>query len=279
MAALRTLDSFPEQERQGDFYLLRAQVFDAMGDVTKAIENLNLGFRKAPTRADLYEKATHFLLKHRMDAEALSLLEQATLVLPDDPQLLFLKAVALGIRNRSQEALELLGRIIARWPEWSRPYLVRGIMEENRARSDAALKNIQAAIAMGERTPEAYYYLAQARYHLNPDEPAPAFEAIRKAVELDASDPWAQALAGRLASEMGDHETAMRHLKEAIRLKRDFVKAHFWLAGTYRAMGKEEEANAEFAEVEAIHARNPRAEEEEAPGARERLFPSLPHSP
>jgi len=271
-AALRALDGFPEQERQGDYYLLRAQVFDAMGNTPKAIENFNLGFRKAPTRADLYEKATYFLLKHRMDAEALSLLEQATLVLPDDPQLLFLKAVALGIQNRSQEALELLGRITARWPEWSRPYLVRGIMEENRARSDEALKHIQTAIAMGERTPEAYYYLAQARSHVQPDDPGPAFEAARKAVELDPSDPWAQALAGRLASEMGDHEASVRYLKEAIRLKRDFVKAHFWLAGTYRAMGRDEEANAQFAEVEAIHARNPRAEEEEAPGPRDRLF-------
>jgi len=274
--ALQALDRFPEQDRQGDYYLLRAQVFDALGQVPQAIENLNLGFRTSPTRADLYEKATYFLLKHRMDAEALNLLEQATAVLPDDPQLLFLKATVLGIQNRSGEALALLSRIVSRWPEWSRPYLVRGILEENRANSEAALKSIQTAIVMGERTPEAYYYLAQARSHLHPDEPRPAFEAAQKSVELDPSDPWAQALAGKLASEMGDHQASLRYLKEAIRLKRDFVKAHYWLAATYQAMGQDEQAAAELAEVESIHARNPRAEEEEAPGARDRLFPPLP---
>ena len=183
--ALDVLDRFPEQERQGDYYLLRAQVFDALGQVPQAIENLNLGFRTSPTRADLYEKATYFLLKHRMDAEALNLPEQATAVLPDDPQLLFLKATVLGIQNRSGEALALLSRIVSRWPEWSRPYLVRGILEENRANSEAALKSIQTAIVMGERTPEAYYYLAQARSHLHPDEPRPAFEVAQKSVELD----------------------------------------------------------------------------------------------
>jgi hypothetical protein len=52
--ALRELDRVADRDRQGDYYLLRAQVLDALGKVEEAIENLNLGFRKAPTRADLY---------------------------------------------------------------------------------------------------------------------------------------------------------------------------------------------------------------------------------
>jgi tetratricopeptide (TPR) repeat protein len=210
-----------------------------------------------------------------MDSEALNLLEQATALLPDDANLLLLQATLFGIKNRTEDALSLLRTISARWPEWSRPYLVRGIIEENHSRSEQALKSIQTAIAMGERSAEAYYYLAQSRSHVDPDNPRPAFEAIRTALEHDPSDPWAQALAGRLAWETGDHESSVRYLKEAIHLKKDFVQAHFWLGATYRSMGKEAEGEAELAEVERIHQRNPQAEAEEAPGVRARLFPSI----
>lgn len=64
----------------------------------------------------------------------------------------------------------------------------------------------------------------------------------------------------------------LSHLREGIRLKKDFVQAHFWLAATYRSLGKNAEADAEMAEVARIHQQNPRAQAEEAPHTRERLF-------
>ncbi len=272
-SAVKALDQMNDKDRQGDYYLLRAQVLDALGRVKDAVDSLNLGFQKSPTRPDLYESATQFLLKHRMDAEALKLVEQATALLPDDADLLLWKAMVLGIRNKTEDAIVVLKKISSRWPEWSRPYLVRGIIEENHSNSADAEKSIRTAIAMGERTPEAYFYLAQAQYHLDPENSKPALEAIRKSIELDPSDPWAQALAGRLAWQYGGFDESIRHLKEAIRLKKDFARAHLWLSATYRSMGKPGEADAEAAEVARIHERNPQAEAEEAAGTRERLFP------
>lgn len=271
-AALGELDRVSEKDRQGDYYLLRAQVSDAQGKIDEAVRNLNLGFSKAPTRAGLYEKAVSFLLRHRMDGEALKLLEQATTLLPDEPDLLLLQATVLAIQNRASDALALLGRISSRWPEWSRAYLVRAIIEENHGNSQAALKSVETALAMGEQGAEAYYYLAQALYHAAPDSPRPALEAVRKALALDASDPWAQALAGRLAWQAGDFEASLGYLLEGIRLKKDFVQAHFWLAATYKSMGRQAESAAELAEVQRIHERNPQAEAEEAAHTRDRLF-------
>jgi tetratricopeptide (TPR) repeat protein len=271
-AALRELDSVPEKERSGDYYLVRAQVLDALGQTAPASDSLSAALERAPTRADLYIEAVYFLLRHERDAQALGLIEHGSARIPDDQGLLLLKATLLGVQNRTDDALALLKRISARWPEWGRPYLVRGIIEENHSDSQSALKDIEAAIAMGEPTAEAYYYLAQARYHSEPDDIPPAEEAIEKALELNAADPWIQALAGRLAWESHDYERSVQHLQEAIRLKKDFVTAHFWLGATYKSSGKSAEAATELAEVRRIHERNPQAESEDLEGSRDHLF-------
>jgi tetratricopeptide (TPR) repeat protein len=270
--ALRELDRVPEKERSGDYYLVRAQVLDALGQTGRASDSLNAALEREPTRADLYIEAAYFLLRHERDAQALGLVEHAAARIPDEPALLLLQATLLGVQNRTDDALALLKKISTRWPEWGRPYLVRGIIEENHSDSQSALKDIEAAIAMGERTAEAYYYLAQARYHAEPDDLAPAVEAIGKALELNAADPWIQALAGRLAWERQEYKGSVRFLNEAIRLKKDFVTAHFWLGATYKSMGKSAEAAKELAEVRRIHERNPHAESEEVEGSRDYLF-------
>jgi len=273
-SALRELDQIPEKDRNGDFYLLRAHVLDSLGKVPEAIESLNLGLRKAPTRADLYENAAALLLKHRMDAEARRVLDQAAVVLPNEPELLLLRAMVLAINGRGGDAIAAIIKISNRWPEWSRPYLVRAIIEQQRANATEELKNIRTAVAMGERTPEAYYQLALALHETDPDNPRPAYDAILKALDLDPSDPWVQALAGRLAWQLGDYNASLKFLREGIRLGADFVQAHFWLAATLKSLGKDAEAAKEMEEVGRIRARNPRAEEKEAPNTRDRLFPT-----
>ena len=57
-----------------------------------------------------------------------------------------MKSVVLTLLSRLEESHELLDRISVRWPEWSRPYLVRGIVEQSQYRDDDALKSIQAAL-------------------------------------------------------------------------------------------------------------------------------------
>lgn len=271
-AALRELRQTPVTERKGDYYLLEAQLYDRLGRLPEAIRSLNACLALAPQRADLYRDATMFLFKNRMDPEALNLLTVATRNVPDDQELLLLKAVALGLSRRFDEALQVLGQVIKRWPEWSRPYLVRGIFEENHSRSVEALKDIQIAMALGDRSPEAYLYLAMALNHAKPEEPARALDAARKAIELSPEDPWAKIMAGRLCIANNDPAAAVSYLQGALKSQPHLAQAHFWLGSAWRAMGKMEEAEAEMAEVARIRDNNPREEENEGGGVRDKLF-------
>ena len=67
----------------------------------------------------------------------------------------------------------------------------------------------------------------------------------------------------------------MSYLQGALKLQPDLAQAHFWLGSAWRAMGRMPEAEAEMAEVARIREANPRAEENEGGGVRDKLF-SLP---
>ena len=271
-AALGELHKTPADARNSDYYLLEAQLLDKLGRLRDAVKSLNSSIELSPARADLYVSATMFLFKNRLERESLGMLDLATKRLPDDMDLQLLKAVVLGLSKRVDEASELLAQISKRWPEWSRPYLVRGILEESNSKSEEALKDIETAMTLGDRSAEAYLYLAMALNHARPAEPARAMDAVRRAMELSPEDPWAKILAGRLSIEANDLATAERYLKEAIKLQEDLAQAHFWLGSAYRAMGRMPEAEAEMAKMEKIRELNPRAEENEGGGVRDRLF-------
>ena len=147
--SLEEIEKIAPKDRNGDVYLLEAQVLDALGRFEGAVEALNSGLRMEPKRADLYLSASLFLLKHNRDQQAVVLLEQATKIVPDDPDLLLTKAVLLEIVRDTDHAEEVLQKIQSRWPEWGRSYLIRGIIQATHRRPQQALQSIRTAIALG----------------------------------------------------------------------------------------------------------------------------------
>src|SRR5581483_369016 len=189
-SALCELDRTAPDQRQGDFYLLRAELLDALGRVDEAAAALNEGIRSMPARPTVYLEATGFLLKRGLYSQTLKLLEQATKLLPDERELLFAQAIALELLNRGDDARRLLDRIQVRWPEWDRPWLLKGMLLESQYQSAEARQALETAIALGANTPEAYYYLALAITQAAPEETDAAQAAIAKAMALTSTDPY-----------------------------------------------------------------------------------------
>lgn len=253
-AALRELDHTAEPERQGDYYLLRAQILDAQGKVQEAAAALNLGIRAAPQKPLIYYQTTSFLLKHKLYHEALALLEQASRVLPGDRDLLLAQAVTLDLLRRNVDSEKLLAQIQSRWPEWERPYLLKGIQLEIALNSAEARQTLETAIALGANTPEAFYYEAQAILHSAPDDLEPAQNAIARALALTSKDPYIYLLAGKIALERKDYASAVDKLSQSIRLEPALVPAHYALRDAYRALGDEEKSREELETIKRIGA-------------------------
>jgi tetratricopeptide (TPR) repeat protein len=94
-AGLEQMDRTPEAQRNGDYYLARAQMLDGAGRPADAAAAVNQAMSKAPTRPELYRQAALLLIRNHRLPEALRLLDQASRNLPDNPEILALKANTL----------------------------------------------------------------------------------------------------------------------------------------------------------------------------------------
>jgi tetratricopeptide (TPR) repeat protein len=262
---LLVLDKMPAGQRQGDYYLLRAQILDASGRFKEAAQALNRGILSSPTRPDLYHQASLFLIKHEKYDESLGLLQQAIKALPNAPELLVTEAITHELMKQPDQAKKVLTQIQSRWPEWDLPYLIQGIILEIHLYSEEAKAQLEIAIALGSRDPAAYYYLTLAIRHTAPEDIESAHKAISEAVQLSPEDPYIRSLAGRIALARKEYASAIAHLTAAIQSKPNLVEAHYALGTSYRAIGDMEKFNTELKEAQRLEKENPGGDQAPSP--------------
>ena len=251
-SALSVLDKTPAPARQGDYYLLRAQLLDALRRPQEAAEALHRGIQSSPTRPDLYFQAALFMAAHGQVQQMLDFLLKADQVVPNDPQLELTRAIGHALLHQDDQAAEVLTKMESRWPEWYLPYLVHGVLLAYRVRGAEAKPLLETAIALGAHKAMAYYHLAFAIITSEPGNVVEAQAAIRQALALNPRDPYIQSLAGRIAYLAKDYPAALEHLHAALEIWPDMVEAHSRLSATYRAMGEEDKSLAELKEVARI---------------------------
>ena len=255
-AALKELDKTPEEDRRGDYYLLRAQLLDSLGRIPEAADALNRGMQAAPTRASLYFQAASFLLKHQLRQEALALLEEAVRIVPDSRELLLAQWVTLTLAQHDIDAKKLLVKIQTRWPEWDRPYLLNGILLQVQLKPAEARQSLETAIALGANTPEVFYYQALAITQSAPEDMVGAEQAIERALALTTKDPYVYLLAGKISLGRKDYSAAIRRLIEATHLQPTLIPAHYALRSAYNALGEKQKAAVELEQIKRIGQEN-----------------------
>ena len=259
-AGLTLLNRVPETERNGDYYLARAQMLDAVGQFEPAVDALNQALRSAPKRTELYREAAFFLLKHNRTREAAALLEEGARLLPNVPEILLLQATLLELERKTEEAEAMLKKIENKWPEWPDSWLVNGILLETYKRYDEARQMIETAISLGAEGPEAYFYLAESTMYSSPDQLPAAQKAIERAEALAPQDPWVHAVAGRIALDRKQFDKAVEELQRATELRPHFAQAYYNLAQAHKALGQTAKAESELEMVKTIHHDFPDAE-------------------
>jgi len=279
-AGLAELDKIPAGERAGDYFILRAQILDSMGKPAEAVDSLNRGIRAAPRRADMYFEAAAFLIQHSQFKQAAAVLEDATRLIPDAPNLWLARAIALELpmahgrshadEVRSEEAMKVLAQIESRWPAWDLPYLVNGMIFEDELKSRQAKQMLDLAIALGCREADAYYYKALAITNTTPVDLPEAEKAISQAVTLNPKDAASRALEGQILLDEGDYKAAVRELLAAVRLQPALYGAHGLLRTAYLKMGESDKAAEESNQMMRIAKQS--SEPDQATSSMERLL-------
>jgi tetratricopeptide (TPR) repeat protein len=98
---------------------------------------------------------------------------------------------------------------------------------------------------LGIRMDYGFYLTAMGRF----DE---AHRAYARAVELDPFSPTTALWRARASFLARQHDESIGHLEQILELDPDFTYAHLWLAMNYATQGKNAEALAECAAVEAL---------------------------
>jgi tetratricopeptide (TPR) repeat protein len=248
-AALEKLDNVPDGQRDGDYYLLRAQVLDSEGKSVETADSLNRSLRSSPARADMYVQAAEFLVKHGQSERAADLLDQATRLVPDAAELWMDRAMILALVKQYHEALKVLAQIESRWPEWSLAYLVNGILLEKELKPAEARRMLDRAISLGSGQADAYYYKGLAITETDPKDLAEAQGAISQAIALNPEDAAVRTLAGKVLLNGKDYKGAVEQLEIAVRLQPKLTRAHDLLRIAYLALGDQDKAAEQLAQV------------------------------
>jgi tetratricopeptide (TPR) repeat protein len=188
-AGLELLDRIPESQRGGDYELAHAQMLEASGKPQEAAAALDRAVNSSPERPDLCMRAAAFLVSKGRAAEALRLIDNTAGRLPDNREILLMKATTLEFAKRTEDADGLLERIERRWPEWSAAWAAHGIILAAHQHYPQAVPVLEAAVALGARNPETYFFLAR------------AYEAVGRRLEAQSARERVQ------TSEKSDRES------------------------------------------------------------------------
>ena len=156
---LRLLDKVPESEQNWDFYLTQAEMRDAAGDAAGGQEALAQALRASPGDAAPYVQSCLYLLRKGRAGDAARISGDAAKRLPQDREVLLVRAAALELSGGSADARTTLEQIENRWPEWPAAWALDGIVLAMRGHRDRAIAPLRTAVALGANIKELKSYL------------------------------------------------------------------------------------------------------------------------
>jgi tetratricopeptide (TPR) repeat protein len=141
---------------------------------------------------------------------------------------------------------------------------------------EEAAKEFQAELENVPESAQALAYWADADIHL--DKKDEALSLAEKAVQIDASIAKAHVVLGILYTDRDRQMDAVKEFKAAIKLSPNDRDPHWRLARLYQAIGKQDEAKAEFEKTKSLHKAEQESIFSKLKAAQDRGAPAAPQS-
>ena len=194
--------------------------------------------------------------------EAIRYYDEAIALHPEFAQAYHQSGVACGYKEDFERAVEDLTKAIELNPDFIGSYTERGFNRIRIGEYDGAISDYNWVINHHPDDDSAYCNLSDA-YRLKGDFDC-ALKKCNKAIDLNPYN-YPYQIRGRIYHDQNEYEKAIEDFTEAINRLADEIypdKAitYEWRGKCYRAMGKEDYANADFAKAKEL--RNAKAESE-----------------
>ncbi|WP_454356799.1 tetratricopeptide repeat protein [Streptomyces calvus] len=154
------------------------------------------------------------------------------------------RAVSQGVRGDYRAALTDLDRALTLAPDDARSHALRGEYLRILRRHDDAVRDLERAVALDPAHDYAWASLGATRLALG--DPAAALAALDRALALTPDYPWALIRRARVRRELGESEGRLADLDRAVSLQPDSPWAHCERGDALRAAGRDEEALAAY---------------------------------
>ena len=160
-AGLALLDRIPAADRRAAYELARGQMLDALGKLEDAVAALDRAINATPSDPEVCLQAASYLASKGAAGAALGRIQLASRRLPDNREILLMKAIQLEFASRAGQVSSIFGEVQRRWPEWSALWAAEGITLASHGQYAEAVRPLETAVAMGARAPEISYFLAK----------------------------------------------------------------------------------------------------------------------
>jgi tetratricopeptide (TPR) repeat protein len=182
-----------------------------------------------------------------------SAIEQFRLLLlrdPDSAPIHMLLGEVLDAANKEDQATAEFEAAVKVAPHQPEAHFGLGYMYWKQRRFEEASREFRAELADQPEHTQALTYLGDAEMHSGNSQSAR--EYLQRALKLDAKIRLVHLDLGIILIDHKDYAQAEFHLREAIRLDPSKPDAHYRLGKLWSAVGREKEAEAEFAKVKEL---------------------------
>jgi len=220
-----------------------------------ALHYLQRALQLEPQNEDYLLDVGEFLGHHRAHIEAVRVFEVAAKRMPQSPRATLGLAVSYILLNRRDEAQRLLEVLLTAHPRFEAAYKALGECYEDAANANRMVELGKALQQINPQNPQGWYLegaglLQEGRTGRSPVDAA--MIALRKTLQLDASNVRARFVLAKVLQEAGADDLAITELKQTLALDPEHERAHYVLARLYQKKGDTERARSEFAKHKTV---------------------------
>ena len=156
-------------------------------------------------------------------------------------------------QSRLEDAYDDFSAAVQVAPHSPDPRFFMALSDYKQGKYQAGAEVLKAAIRSGIVDSDLHYLLAECMVRMDSSNSVGALAELNRAIELNPKSVSARTLRGKMLLEAGHPQDALLDLRVARELapnpERDSRSATYFLARTYMALGKRDQANALFAQL------------------------------
>ena len=231
--------------------LLIGMAHYGQGEYAEAVPFLKAAAAADPGNLPVRLVLGHSCLWSKQNQCVLDTYKEILTINPDSAEADMIAGEALDEMKDSDGSTKMFRAAVAANPKEPNVHFGLGYLLWTQKIYPEAAKEFEAELANDPDHVQAMVYLGDTEIQLN--EPGQARPLLEKALKRDNTQSLAHLDLGILLSDAGQNEDALRELTIAAKQKPDDVNVHWRLGRLYRAMGRKDEAKAEFDKASTIN--------------------------